>query len=139
MMCCNSCCSKVVVVVKTSYPACVLVCLNSRVGVCGICSPGQHLVPVVAGDLLVSVLPSLLLLLRPLLLLSRHLLLSTTPSVMSSFCSTCIPHLSPSAVTLHARFTVFPFTQCMRQERWQRADHLLRFLCIPTMSLVCLL
>lgn len=85
-MMCNSCCRKEVVVVKT-----VFVCLNSRVGVCGICSPGQHPVPVVVGDLLVSVLPSLLLLLRPLLLLSRHLLLSTTPSVItpSAPCAAC--------------------------------------------------
>lgn len=51
---------------------------NSRVGVCGICSPGQLLVPVTVGDLLVPVLSSLLLLLRALLLLSRHLLLSPT-------------------------------------------------------------
>lgn len=52
-------------------------------GVCGICSPGQLLVPVTVGDLLVPMLPSLLLLLRALLLLSRHLLLSPTLSVES--------------------------------------------------------
>lgn len=117
---------------------CFCVCLNCRVGVCGICSPGQHLVPVVTGDLLVSVLPSLLLLLRPLLLLSRHLLLSTTLSVMSSFHSARIPSASyPSRYMRGSLF--FPFSQCMRQERWQRADHPLRFLCIPTTSPVCLL
>lgn len=66
----------------------------SRVGVCGICSPGQLPVPVTVGDLLVPVLSSLLLLLRALLLLSRHLLLS--PTLLVTTVWTCFLTADPT-------------------------------------------
>lgn len=64
---------------------------NSRVGVCGICSPGQLPVPLTVGNLLVPVLSSLLLLLRALLLLSRHLLLSPALLVPTAWMSFFTP------------------------------------------------
>lgn len=64
---------------------------GSRVGVCGLGSPGQRLVPVAVGDLLVPVLSPLLLLLRALLLLSRHLLLPPTLSVATVWARSLTP------------------------------------------------
>lgn len=88
-----------------SYTTSVCFCLNSRVGVCGICSPGQHLVSFIVGDLLVPVLSSLLLLLRPLLLLSWHLLLSTTLSVTTN--TSPVHSTDLTAVYSHGSFVVF--------------------------------
>lgn len=83
-------------------------------GVCGICSPGQFLAPVIVRHLLVPVLSSLLLLLRPLLLLPWHLLLSTSLSVTTDISlfqvTTCILNLTVTAVTLHGRVIVVLFS-----------------------------
>lgn len=75
------------------FPHCVClsvyVCFfHTRVGLCGVCRPGQCVAPAPVGNLLVSVLSSLLLLLRQLLLLSWHLLLPTPPWVTPSFLKT---------------------------------------------------
>lgn len=51
---------------------------TSRVGVCGSGGAGKCLIPAVGRGLLVSVLSSLLLLLRQLLVLPRHVLLPET-------------------------------------------------------------
>lgn len=87
--------------------ACRRVLLSpTRVGVCGICRPGQLPVPAAAGDLLVPVLSSLLLLLRELLLLPRHLLLSPAPSVPPA--RTALPRSPPNGgVIVFLSFVVY--------------------------------
>lgn len=116
--------------ILTGCPASV--CLSCRVGVCGLGGRGQHPPPLISGDLLVPVLSSLLLLLRPLLLLSRHLLLSTTPWVKSVL----VAFFTPVTFQIDLLSRCSPAAQFMRRGRWQRGARLLRFLCIPTTSRV---
>lgn len=76
---------------RRSVPMLICVCIylyagffvvcTSRVGVCGGGDAGQCVIPAVGWDLLVSVLSSLMLLLRQLLVLPRHMLLPQTPWV----------------------------------------------------------
>lgn len=62
--------------------------LSARVGVCGRCGRGQCSGHPAGGCLLVSVLPSFMLLLREMLLLPRDLLLPSTPWVLQTHLST---------------------------------------------------